>query len=69
MIEQTTTLPMKADEIHNLGLSEVARIKTGMESIKKEVGFKGTLPEFFNHLRTDPKFKPTSREGLDASLL
>lgn len=63
-IEQTTTLPMKADEIHDLGLSEVARIKTGMEAIKKEVGFKGTLPEFFQHLRTDPKFKPTSREGL-----
>lgn len=63
-IEQTTTLPLKADEIHNLGLSEVARIKTGMEKIKNEVGFKGTLPEFFEHLRTDPKFKPTSRESL-----
>ncbi len=64
MIEQTTTLPMKADEIHNLGLSEVTRIKTGMEAIKKEVGFKGTLAEFFEHLRTDPKFKATSREAL-----
>ncbi len=63
-IEQTTTLPLKADEIHKLGLSEVARIKTGMEKIKNEVGFKGTLPEFFEHLRTDPKFKPTSREAL-----
>ncbi|MBA4306000.1 MAG: DUF885 domain-containing protein [Sphingopyxis sp.] len=63
-IEQTTTLPLKADEIHKLGLSEVARIKTGMEKIKNEVGFKGTLPEFFEHLRTDPKFKPASREGL-----
>jgi uncharacterized protein (DUF885 family) len=64
MIEQTTTLPLKADEIHNLGLSEVARIKTGMETIKTEVGFKGTLSEFFEHLRTDPKFKPASREAL-----
>lgn len=63
-IEQTTTLPLKADEIHNLGLSEVARIKTGMEEIKKEVGFKGTLSEFFNHLRTDPKFKKDSRQAL-----
>jgi uncharacterized protein (DUF885 family) len=63
-IEQTTTLPMKADEIHQLGLSEVARIKNGMEAIKREVGFKGTLAEFFNHLRTDPKFKPSSREAL-----
>jgi uncharacterized protein (DUF885 family) len=63
-IESTTTLPMKADEIHKLGLSEVARIKEGMEAIRKEVGFQGTLPEFFEHLRTDPKFKPTSRESL-----
>lgn len=63
-IEQTTTLPLKADEIHKLGLSEVARIKTGMEKIKNEVGFKGTLPEFFEYLRTAPKFKPTSREAL-----
>lgn len=64
MIEQTTTLPLKADEIHQLGLSEVDRIKTGMEAIKKEVGFKGTLSEFFEHLRTDPKFKMQSREAL-----
>lgn len=64
LIEQTTTLPLKADDIHNLGLSEVDRIKFGMEAIKKEVGFKGTLGEFFEHLRTDPKFKPTSRASL-----
>jgi uncharacterized protein (DUF885 family) len=64
MIEQTTTLPLKADEIHNLGLSEVARITSGMEAIRKEVGFKGTLPEFFEHLRSDPKFKLSSREAL-----
>ncbi len=64
MIEQTTTLPLTAAEIHDLGLSEVARIKSGMEAIKKEVGFKGTLAEFFEHLRTDPKFKETSREAL-----
>ena len=64
MIENTTTLPLKADYIHNLGLSEVTRIKTGMEEIKDEVGFDGTLPEFFEYLRTDPKFHPESREAL-----
>lgn len=64
LIEQTTTLPLKADDIHNLGLSEVARIKSGMESIKNEVGFKGTLPEFFEYLRSDPKFKMASRDAL-----
>lgn len=64
LIEQTTTLPLKANDIHNLGLSEVTRIKGGMEAIKNEVGFKGTLPEFFEHLRSDPKFKMTSRDAL-----
>ncbi len=64
LIFQTVTLPMKADDIHNLGLSEVARIKSGMEQVKTEVGFKGTLPEFFNHLRTDPKFKAPTRQAL-----
>ena len=64
MIEQTTTLPLKADDVHNLGLSEVARITSGMETIRKEVGFKGTLSEFFEHLRSDPKFKLASRDAL-----
>ncbi len=64
LIEQTTTLPLKADDVHNLGLSEVARITSGMEAIKNEVRFKGTLPEFFEHLRSDPKFKMSSRDAL-----
>jgi uncharacterized protein (DUF885 family) len=65
-IESTTTLPLTADEIHQLGLREVARITTGMEAIKQEVGFKGTLQQFFNHLRTDPKYKAKTREALTA---
>jgi uncharacterized protein (DUF885 family) len=64
LIRSTTTLDMTPDEIHNLGLSEVARIRQGMETIRTEVGFAGTLPEFFNHLRTDPRFKESSRESL-----
>lgn len=64
LIEQTTTLPLSADEIHTLGLSEVARILTEMDAIKTEVGFAGTLGEFFSHIRTDPKFKMASREAL-----
>jgi uncharacterized protein (DUF885 family) len=63
MIETNTTLPLTADYVHNLGLSEVARIKGEMETIKTQVGFKGTLPEFFEYLRTDPKFQPASREA------
>ena len=64
LLEGSTTLKMSPDEIHTLGLSEVARIRTEMEKVRSEVGFKGTLAEFFEHLRTDPKFKPASREAL-----
>jgi uncharacterized protein (DUF885 family) len=64
LIESTTTLPLKADEVHRLGLSEVARIRGQMEAIKNEVGFKGALAQFFDHLRTDPKFKPATVEAL-----
>src|SRR5918997_886713 len=65
-IASTTTLPLTAEEIHQLGLSEVARITTGMEAVKREVGFKGTLQQFFNHLRSDPKYKTKTREALTA---
>ncbi len=66
LIESTTTLPLGADEIHQLGLSEVARITAGMEKVKQEVGFNGTLQQFFEHLRTDPKYKTKTREALTA---
>jgi uncharacterized protein (DUF885 family) len=65
-IESTTTLPLTADEIHQLGLSEVARITQGMEEAKREAGFKGTLQQFFDHLRNHPKYKMKSREALTA---
>ena len=64
LIEGTTTLPLSPDYLHNLGLAEVARIKADMEAIKTEVGFEGTLNQFFDYVRTDPKFKPASREAL-----
>ena len=64
LIENTTTLPLEPGYLHDLGLSEVARIKNGLEEIKNEVGFEGTLNEFFDYVRTDPQFKPESREAL-----
>ncbi|MCB2087447.1 MAG: DUF885 domain-containing protein [Sphingomonadaceae bacterium] len=67
LIENTTTLPLTAEYLHELGLSEVARIRGEMEKVKQEVGFSGTLGEFFDHIRTDPKFKPQTREGLTQS--
>lgn len=64
LIKSNTTLPMTAEQIHQLGLSEVARIRGEMETIKTKVGFKGTLREFFDHIRSDPKFKMTSRDAM-----
>ena len=55
-LKQMTTTDMSADEIHDLGLSEVARIHGEMRAIMKQVGFKGTLQEFFEFLKTDPQF-------------
>ena len=61
-----TTTDMGADAIHALGLKEVARLRVAMETVKDEVGFKGTLAQFFDHLRTDPKyFYPTPEALLD----
>jgi uncharacterized protein (DUF885 family) len=64
LVEETTTLPLSPEDIHQIGLSEVARIKSELEQLKKEVKFKGTLTEFFDYVRTDPKFQPKTRERL-----
>ena len=58
-----------ADQIHGLGLAQVAAIRQEMEAIKREVGFDGTLEQFFDHIRTDPQFKyPNSEAGREAYL-
>jgi len=51
-----TTTDLTPEEIHEIGLAEVARIRSEMETIIEEVGFEGTFAEFLDHLRTDPKF-------------
>jgi uncharacterized protein (DUF885 family) len=51
-----TTTEMTPQEIHELGLKEVARIRAEMERIKAATNFTGSLPEFFVYLRTDPRF-------------
>ena len=56
MLNLMTTTDMTADQIHQLGLSEVARIQGEMEKVKEQAGFKGTLPEFFTFMRTDKQF-------------
>lgn len=59
-IKLYTTTEMTADEIHELGLSEVARISSEMEKIKEEVGFKGNLKAFFDHVRNKKELMPYS---------
>ncbi|HMI39597.1 MAG TPA: DUF885 domain-containing protein, partial [Sphingomicrobium sp.] len=64
LVESSTTTNLTPDQIHHIGLDNVARIQAEMEGVKKQVGFDGTLKQFFEHVRTDPKFKPASREWL-----
>lgn len=59
-----TTTDLGADRIHQIGLDEVARIHREMEAIKTQVGFKGTLQQFFQHIKTGKEFKyPNTDEG------
>lgn len=66
-LKHYTTTNITAEQIFNLGLSEVARIRKEMDAVKTQVGFKGDLKSFFQYVRTDPKFFPfkTEEEVLD----
>jgi uncharacterized protein (DUF885 family) len=57
-VKEATTTSKTPDEIYQTGLSEVKRLRTEMERVKNEVGFKGDLPAFFAYMKTDPKFRP-----------
>jgi len=59
-----TTTDMGAEAIHQTGLREVTRIRAEMEKIRLQVGFQGTLGEFFSHLRSDPKYFHKTPEAL-----
>jgi len=63
-LELFTTTDLSADEIHNIGLEDVARIHQEMRDIMKTVGFTGSLQEFFAYMRTAPEFYyETTAEG------
>jgi uncharacterized protein (DUF885 family) len=51
-----TSTSLGADQIHDIGLREVARLRVAMEALKNETGFRGALAEFFTFLRTDARF-------------
>lgn len=64
-----TTTDLTADQIHALGLAQVAAIRGEMEAVKARVGFAGTLEQFFNFVRNDARFKyPNTQAGRDAYL-
>jgi uncharacterized protein (DUF885 family) len=68
-LEAQTTTSMTADEIHALGLKEVARIRAEMETIREQVGFKGDLTAMFKHMREDKQFyQPNTDAGRAAYL-
>ncbi|CAK9042054.1 Uncharacterized protein (Fragment) [Durusdinium trenchii] len=63
----STTTDMSSDEVHQLGLDEVARIRGEMEAIKDQVGFEGDLQAFFTFMREDEQFYyPNTDEGRQA---
>jgi uncharacterized protein (DUF885 family) len=64
LVRVNTTTDLTPDQIHRIGLDNVRSIHAEMEKVKSRVGFTGTLLQFFEHIRTDPKFKPKSREAL-----
>lgn len=68
-LRDSTTTDLTADQIHALGLKQVAAIRQEMEAVKNRVGFKGTLEQFFEQVRTDPRFKyPNTDAGREAYL-
>ncbi len=63
LVKQWTTTDLAPDEIHELGLREVARLRNEMEGVKKQVGFKGTIKEFFDHVRARRELMPFTEPG------
>jgi prolyl oligopeptidase len=61
---QFTTTRLTPDEIHNIGLAEVKRIRAEMEAIVEQVKYEGTFQQFLQHLREDPKFYYQTPEEL-----
>lgn len=65
LVRQYTTLDaMTAEKVHQIGLTEVARIETEMKEVIRQVGFTGDFAAFLNFLRTDPRFYAKTPEEL-----
>ena len=68
-LQLSTTTDLTADQIHDIGLAEVARLQGEMQTIMTRVGFEGSLQEMFAWLKTDPRFQyPNTPEGKEQYL-
>ncbi len=63
-IENQTTLKLDPEAVHQLGLSEVARIQREMDGVRQRLGFKGPLRAFFDDVRTNPRYHPKTKQEL-----
>lgn len=63
-VKHFTTTNKTPDEIYNIGMQEVERIRKEMQQVLDEVKFKGSIKDFIDYLRNDPKFYPTTGEQL-----
>ena len=63
-VKRRTTTDLTPEEIHQIGLSEVKRIRSAMDEIIESTGFEGSFEDFLVFLRTDPQFYHTSKEDL-----
>lgn len=68
LILANTTLTITPEKLHELGLSEVARLNEQLDGIRQEVGFKGTVAQFKHYLATDPAFFPKTTEAFGERL-
>jgi len=66
-VRTSTTTDLTPEQIHDIGLKEVARIRALMEKAKERVGFDGTLAEFYRHLDEDPALKFQNCEEMQAA--
>lgn len=64
LAEEKTTLRLDPADVHALGLTEVARIQREMDTVRQKMGFTGPLRDFFDYIRTEPRFHPKTREEL-----
>jgi uncharacterized protein (DUF885 family) len=64
LVRHFTTLDVTPEQVHEIGLAEVKRIRAEMEQIVQQVAFQGSFPEFLEHLRTDPRFYAATPDEL-----